>query len=257
LDVEVGLCERDAASLNAPYLKLVESGCPWIMAKWAMTLDGKTATRGGSSQWISGESSRRVVHEIRGRMDAIIVGRGTASADDPLLTARPVGARVATRVVADSRASLSTDSQLVRTIRQGPVLVACGPEAPEANRRRLADAGCEVWVGDARDPSDRLLDLLAELGRRRMTNVLVEGGGRLTGSLFDAGAVDEFHVFVANKLVGGADAPTPLAGAGVEAMSQAVALHQPTIEYLDGDIYLYGRTVAAMERLIARIGRQE
>jgi diaminohydroxyphosphoribosylaminopyrimidine deaminase/5-amino-6-(5-phosphoribosylamino)uracil reductase len=176
LEVEVGLKEQEAAWLNAPYLKLVQTGRPWVIAKWAMTLDGKSATRTGSSRWISGEASRSVVHEIRGRMDAIVVGRVTALADDPLLTSRPPGPRTATRVVVDSRASLSPDSQLVRTIDQAPVLVACGPDSPEANQRRLADAGCEVWMDASQDASDRLLNLMDELGRRRMTNVLVEGG---------------------------------------------------------------------------------
>lgn len=256
LEVEVGLNEREAACLNAPYLKLVQTGRPWTVAKWAMTLDGKSATRTGSSRWISGEASRRVVHEIRGRIDAIVVGRITASADDPLLTARPPGPRAATRVVVDSQGSLSSDSQLVRTVGQAPVLVACGPETLDADRRRLTDAGCEVWTSDAQHPSERLLELMDELGRRRMTNVLVEGGGQLMGSLFDANQVDEVHVFIANKLVGGADAPTPLAGTGIELMPQAVTLHEPTIKHLEGDIYLHGRTTNAVERLFARIGQQ-
>lgn len=256
LEVEVGLKEREAAWLNAPYLKLVQTGRPWIIAKWAMTLDGKSATRTGSSRWISGEASRSVVHEIRGRMDAIVVGRRTALADDPMLTARPPGPRSATRVVVDSRASLSHECQLARTVSQAPVLVACGPEAAEADRRRLTDTGCEVWTSEAQAPSDRLADLMDELGRRRMTNILVEGGGRLMGSLFDADEVDEVHVFIANKLIGGADAPTPLAGTGIELMPQAVTLHDPTINYLEGDIYLHGRTTGAAEELFARIGQQ-
>src|SRR5215217_9762955 len=93
VDVSVGLCEVEAVALNAPYLKLLRTGRPWVHAKWAMTLDGKIATRTGDSKWISGEESRRRVHELRGRMDAIVVGRGTVVADDPLLTARPAGPR--------------------------------------------------------------------------------------------------------------------------------------------------------------------
>ena len=99
LDVAVGVCEAEARRLNAPYLKLLRTGKPWVIAKWAMTLDGKIATRTGDSKWISGEESRRRVHELRGRVDAVIVGRGTVEADDPLLTARPPGPRTATRVV--------------------------------------------------------------------------------------------------------------------------------------------------------------
>jgi len=241
MDVQIGLLDEQASRLNAPYFKLVRTGRPWIVAKWAMTLDGKTATRTGSSQWISGEDSRKLVHELRGRMDAIMVGRGTAVADDPLLTARPPGPRTATRIVVDTRAALTPDSQLVRTAQEAPVLVAAGPEATEERRRRLIDAGCEVWIGEADDPQDRLIELLHELGRRRMTNVLIEGGGGLLGSLFDVGAVDEVHTFIANKLIGGADATTPIGGKGVELMSQAITLDKPTIEHVGGDIYIHGR----------------
>lgn len=241
LAVEVGLLDEQADRLNAPYLKLVRTGRPWIIAKWAMTLDGKIATCTGSSQWISGEASRKLVHELRGRVDAILVGRGTAAVDDPLLTARPSGPRTATRIVVDTKASLAPDSQLVRTAQEAPVLVAVGSEAAEERRRALIDAGCEVWMGEAEDPQDRLIELLDELGRRRMTNVLIEGGGSLLGGLFDVGAVDEVHAFIATKLAGGADATTPIGGQGVELMSDAVSLDEPTIEHVGGDIYVHGR----------------
>ncbi|MDZ7615653.1 MAG: bifunctional diaminohydroxyphosphoribosylaminopyrimidine deaminase/5-amino-6-(5-phosphoribosylamino)uracil reductase RibD, partial [Patescibacteria group bacterium] len=113
IQVDVGLAEAEARELNAPYLKLLGTGRPWVMAKWAMTLDGKLATRTAESQWISGPESREIVHQLRGRVDAVIVGRGTAEHDNPALTARPPGARSATRIVLDSGASLSLDSQLV------------------------------------------------------------------------------------------------------------------------------------------------
>lgn len=241
IDVEVGVLEQESLALNAPYLKLIRSGRPWIIAKWAMTLDGKLATRSGHSRWISGPRSRARVHQLRGRVDAVLVGRHTAERDDPLLTARPPGPRIATRMVVDSQARLSPDSQLARTAREIPVLIAVGPQAEAARCGRLADAGCEVWRGPAGDPAQRLLALLDELGRRRMTNVLVEGGGQLLGSLFDAGQIDEVHAFVAAKLVGGQHAPPPVGGAGVELMSQARTLQHPIIECLDDDVYLHGR----------------
>jgi len=241
VQVELGLLEQEARQLNAPYLKLIRTGRPWILAKWAMTLDGKLATRNGSSQWISGEASRRRVHQLRGRVDAVLVGRRTAEVDDPLLTARPPGPRVATRIVVDSRARLAQDSQLVRTAREVPVLFAVGPAADAADCRRLTGAGCEVWAGAADDPTERLLLLLDELGRRRMTNVLVEGGGRLLGSLFDAGEIDEVHVFIAPRLAGGQAAVTAVGGRGVEQMSQARWLQTPIVERLDDDVYVYGR----------------
>src|SRR5204863_9114427 len=112
LDVQVGLCEAEARRLNAPYLKLLRTGKPWVHAKWAMTLDGKIATRTGDSKWISGEESRRRVHELRGRMDAIVVGRGTVAADDPMLTARQAGPRTPARVVISASGDLPERCQL-------------------------------------------------------------------------------------------------------------------------------------------------
>ena len=242
IEVEVGLCNDEARWLNAPYLKLVGTGRPWIIAKWAMTLDGKIATHGGDSQWISNETSRRVVHDMRGRVDAVLVGIGTVRADDPSLTARPPGARVAARVVADSRASTPVDSRLARTAREVPVLLAVGPQAPREKCDALAGAGCEIIPCDAATPNARIEQLFDELGRRRMTNVLVEGGGQLLGGLLDLGAVDEVHAFIAPKLIGGRAAPGPVAGRGVELMAQALLLEDPQLEDLDGDVHVYGRT---------------
>jgi diaminohydroxyphosphoribosylaminopyrimidine deaminase/5-amino-6-(5-phosphoribosylamino)uracil reductase len=241
IEVEVGLLDDEARRLNAPYLKLLATGRPWIIAKWAMTLDGKTATRTGSSRWISSPESRDLVHRLRGRVDAILVGRETALLDDPLLTARPPGPRTALRVVADTHASLSPESQLVRTAREVPLLVAAGPYASAESRERLEAAGCEVFVCRADGPTERLHLLLAELGRRRMTNVLVEGGGRLLGSLLDAGEVDEVQVFLAPKLAGGAAARIPVAGEGIADMSQALLLDRPQVRQIGPDVLVSGR----------------
>lgn len=246
LDVAEGLLADEAARLNAPYLKLVTQARPWVIAKWAMTLDGKLAARTGHSQWISGTASREAVHRLRGRMDAIVVGRHTVEQDDPQLTARPPGPRTALRVVLDSIALLPRDCRLVRTARQTPVLVAVGPAAAPERCQALRAAGCEVWAGDQPDRDQRLLQLLDELGRRRLTNVLVEGGGHVLGSFFDAAAVDEVHVFLAAKLVGGQTAPTPLGGAGLARMSDAWSLEAPAVERLGEDVYVHGRLQRAV-----------
>lgn len=239
--VEVGPGEADAKRLNAPYLKLLETGRPWVLAKWAMTLDGKLATRTGESRWISGPQSREVVHRLRGRMDAVIVGRGTADRDDPLLAARPARPRIASRIVLDTGASLALDSQLVRTAAEVPVLVASAETAPPPNRQRLAEAGCEVLVLPGKDHAERLDALLVELGRRGMTNVLFEGGAQVLGVLLDSRAIDEVHVFIAPKLLGGADAPGPVAGRGLAAMADAWLLPSPAIETLGADVYVHGK----------------
>jgi diaminohydroxyphosphoribosylaminopyrimidine deaminase / 5-amino-6-(5-phosphoribosylamino)uracil reductase len=242
IETEIGLLEQPAACLIAPFRKLVTTGRPWVHAKWAMTLDGKIATQSGDSRWISNEASRAVVHQLRGGMDAIIVGAGTARQDDPLLTARPPGPRTATRIVVDSQARLSLTSQLVRTVSEAPLLVATLIDAPAENVRQLQEHGAHVLQLPASKAGDVDLDrLLAELGRRQFTNVLFEGGSRVFGSLFDGGDVDEVHVFIAPKIAGGAGAPAPVAGKGLAQMGSVFALDSMAVEQIGNDVYLRGR----------------
>jgi diaminohydroxyphosphoribosylaminopyrimidine deaminase/5-amino-6-(5-phosphoribosylamino)uracil reductase len=237
VDVEIGTCEAEARRLNAPYLKLLATGRPQVHAKWAMTLDGKIATRTGDSKWISNEASRRRVHALRGRMDAIVVGLGTVLADDPLLTARPPGPRTPVRVVLDSWGRMPAASQLARTAHETPVLVVtAGAEAPD-----LRAAGCEVFGVPAVGGRPDVGALLSELGRRRLTNVLVEGGSEVPGSFLDAGAIDEVHVFIAPRLAGGAAARTAIGGVGAERIADAFSLAEWQIESLEGDLYVHGR----------------
>jgi diaminohydroxyphosphoribosylaminopyrimidine deaminase/5-amino-6-(5-phosphoribosylamino)uracil reductase len=229
--VDVGPCEGEARRLNAPYLKLLAKGRPYVHAKWAMTLDGKIATRSGDSKWISNEASRRRVHELRGRMDAIVVGIGTVLADDPLLTARPPGPRTPVRVILNHRGRTPPASKLVQTARETPTwVVTTGEPAPQ-----LSALGCEV-VGCA-----DVAALLDEMGRRRMTNVLVEGGAAVLGSFLDAREIDEVHVFLAPRLAGGHDAKTPIGGRGVEKIAEALTLAELRVESIEGDVYLHGR----------------
>ena len=239
--VEIGLLEHDAQRLAAPFVNLVTQHRPWFHGKWAMTLDGKIATRSGHSKWITNEASRAVVHQLRGRMDGILVGIGTAIADDPALTARPKGPRIATRIVVDSVARLPVESQLVQTASEAPVLVLTTTAAPSDRCACLRDAGVEVIAIDS-DSNGKpdLNNVSLELGRRRFTNVLVEGGGQMLGAFFDKGLIDEVHAFIALKLVGGSDAPSPLAGHGLEMVTDCPSIQQPALQVLDGDIYLSG-----------------
>jgi diaminohydroxyphosphoribosylaminopyrimidine deaminase/5-amino-6-(5-phosphoribosylamino)uracil reductase len=235
VEVSVGLCEVDARALNAPYLKLLRTGRPWVHAKWAMALDGKIATRTGDSKWISGVESRQRVHALRGRMDAVIVGRGTVVADDPQLTARPAGARVAARVVVSASGELPDRCHLRATARAVPVIVYTADAAKLAG---WSDDGAEVVALPAGAPT--IDAVLADLGRRRFTNVLVEGGAGLLGSVMDAGAADEFHVFIAPKLIGGAAAPAPIGGTGVALLAEAPELAGVTVERSGADVYVHG-----------------
>jgi diaminohydroxyphosphoribosylaminopyrimidine deaminase/5-amino-6-(5-phosphoribosylamino)uracil reductase len=240
VEVEVGLGEAQARRLNGPYLKLLATGRPYVHAKWAMTLDGKIATRTGDSKWISNEASRRRVHELRGRMDAIVVGINTALADDPLLTARPPGPRTAVRIVLDTSGRLPANSQLAQTARQVPLLLAtAGPRVGQANAE-LQALGAEVLCVPAASGRVDVHALLEELGRRRTTNILVEGGAAVLGSFRDAGAIDEVHVFIAPRLAGGAAAKTAMAGQGVRHIGDALALTEWRVEMLEGDVLLHG-----------------
>ncbi len=244
IDVELGLCEDQAAEVCGPYMKLVTTGRPWVIAKWAMTIDGKLATRGGYSRWISGEGARQVGHHLRSRVDAILVGRGTAQLDDPLLTARPENGpplRRALRIVLDSQARLASFSQLVRTANEFPTLVAAGPDADAKDLRRLADAGVEVLPFAAASQNDRFEQLLDELGRRKITNLLVEGGAQLLGTLVDTRQLDEVHVFIAPRIFGGERALPAIGGLGVEQIAEGLPLSGLQAHNVGGDLYLTGR----------------
>jgi diaminohydroxyphosphoribosylaminopyrimidine deaminase/5-amino-6-(5-phosphoribosylamino)uracil reductase len=242
--VEVGLLAAEARELTAPFCKLVETGLPFVHAKWAMTLDGKLATRTGASRWISNERSREIVHRLRGRMDAILVGRGTAEADDPLLTARPPGPRSPARFVLDSQARLSPESQLVRTAGEAPVIVATSEGADASRVAMLEQLGVEVLrLPDSATQPGRpdVLALLQELGRRRMTNLLVEGGAGLFGALMDREMIDELHVFVGPRLFGGAEAKSPVGGLGLAEPPAADQLDVREITAIEGDVYIRSR----------------
>ncbi|MDW8079355.1 MAG: bifunctional diaminohydroxyphosphoribosylaminopyrimidine deaminase/5-amino-6-(5-phosphoribosylamino)uracil reductase RibD [Thermoguttaceae bacterium] len=248
VEVLCGVLEHEARSLLAPYLKLVGAGRPWVILKWAMTLDGKIATRTGKSRWISSPRSREVVHRLRGLVDAIIVGIGTVLADDPLLLPQVPGPRRPARVILDSRARLPAESQLVRTCQQAPVIVAVGPQASPDRTAMLQAAGCEVLRFPQEDYQTRLLALLDELGRRKMTYVLVEGGAQVFASFFECGEVDEIHAFIAPKVFGGQSALGPVSGLGVAVPDEAWHLENPATEVLDGDIYVHGRVKTAIRQ---------
>jgi diaminohydroxyphosphoribosylaminopyrimidine deaminase/5-amino-6-(5-phosphoribosylamino)uracil reductase len=244
VEVEVGLLAAEARRLTAPFVKLTATGTPYVHAKWAMSLDGRIATPAGESKWISGEESRQVVHRLRGRMDAVVAGIGTVLADDPLLTARPPGPRVASRIVLDSEARLPLESQLVRTGRVAPVIAAVGETAADDRCAQLSQSGVEVLrlpATDNQGPGLSLPALLQQLGRRRMTNVLVEGGGQLLGAFADAGLIDEYHVFIAPTLIGGARAPGPLQGRGALRLADSVHVEGLDPQRLGRDLYVNAR----------------
>lgn len=244
IEVVEDVLAEESQSVLAPYLKRTTTGKPWIIAKWAMTIDGKIATATGDSQWISNEHSRSIVHQIRGRVDAIMVGSGTAKSDDPMLNARPSDTapalRTATRIVFDSSGSISRESKLVQTANEYPTLIAVGPEAEPANLEQLRAQGCEVFISQRPTRSERLEDLLTELGKRGITNVLVEGGGGLLGLLNDLEQIDEVHAFIGPKLIGG-QGVVPVVGEGGQVMTNAKMFDLVLANVVEGDVYCVWR----------------
>lgn len=212
-----------ARLLNQPFRKHARTGLPLVVLKLAMSLDGRTSTAPGDSPWISGEASRALVHRWRAESDAIAVGIGTALADDPLLTARHPDARQPLRVVFDSQARLLLDSQLLATLDASSVLVVSSPEADAGRVAALREAGAEVLVVAGDSPADRIQAALADLGRRGITSLFLEGGETLAAAFTAADQIDESRVFVAPILLGGV-AAAPRAGGVVGGTTPEEAL---------------------------------
>ncbi len=210
-----GAIAAEARRLNQPFRKHARTGRPHVLFKSAMTLDGKVATRTGDSKWISGESSRARAHEWRAERDAVIVGIGTALADDPLLTARIDGVeRQPRRVVFDSEGRLPLDSQLVRGAPELPLTVVVGRAAPRTATDALEIAGADVIVATGEHEPARIRSALDQLGAAGITSVLLEGGPHLAGAFLDAGEIDQLALFIAPVLLGGSAARDPAGGRG-------------------------------------------
>lgn len=238
VETRVGVEEEEARRLNEAYVKHRTTGLPFVTAKWAMTLDGRMATRCGDSRWISGEGSRAIVHRYRATTDAILVGIGTVLRDDPWLTARPPVPRNPRRVVLDSRLRIPPGARVLA--QDGtPVTVATTRRADPEARRRLEAGGVEVLVLDGPDGRVSVPALLHELGRRDITSLLVEGGSTVHGSFMDLGLVDKVVVFIGPQIVGGAG-PPPVSGTGVALLAQAWRVSRSSVRQVEQDVMIEG-----------------
>ena len=239
VDGEVGEAAR---LLNQPFRKHARTGRPLVVLKWAMTLDGRVATRTGDSKWISGEASRARAHRWRAESDAVAVGIGTALADDPLLTARIEGvARQPRRVVFDAEGRLPLDGALVRSAADAPVIVVVSRAASRTHVQCLEAAGAEVIVASGANESARVASALDELGAREVQSLLVEGGPHLAGAFLDGDQVDELRVFIAPVVAGGRQAKAAAEGEGVELIADAARALATEVERIDDDVLVVAR----------------
>jgi diaminohydroxyphosphoribosylaminopyrimidine deaminase / 5-amino-6-(5-phosphoribosylamino)uracil reductase len=248
--VDVVIADGDVASaarlLNQAFRKHARTGRPWVLFKSAMTLDGKVATRSGDSMWISGEESRELAHRWRAALDAVVVGIGTALADDPQLTARPSGTPAAPeaqprRVVFDSLARLPLSSQLVAAAAEIPLTVVVSRAAARADTDALEAAGAQVMVATGENEPARVRAALDQLGAMSVTSMLLEGGPHLAGAFLDAGEVDEIRLFLAPMLLGGSAGRDPMEGAGVERIAEATRALAMSCEGIGDDLLISSR----------------
>jgi diaminohydroxyphosphoribosylaminopyrimidine deaminase / 5-amino-6-(5-phosphoribosylamino)uracil reductase len=239
VELTVGVLAREAERLNERYVHALRTGRPFVHLKLACSLDGRIATRTGDAQWISGPESRARVHELRHEMDAILVGAGTANTDDPLLTDRSglPRRRPLLRVVLDERLALGVASKLARTAREAPTLVFTGADADASRRAALEECGVEVVgvEGGGRD----LARVLAELGRRDVQGLLVEGGSRVAGEFLRAGLVNKASFMVAPLILGG-DALAAIGGEGTHAVAAAARLRDVEMRRHGDDVEITG-----------------
>ncbi|MHB1390200.1 MAG: bifunctional diaminohydroxyphosphoribosylaminopyrimidine deaminase/5-amino-6-(5-phosphoribosylamino)uracil reductase RibD [Thermoleophilia bacterium] len=247
IEVEVmsGTVAQRARAQNEAFRKQAVTGLPFVIFKYAMSLDGKIATSTGDSKWISGEESRAMVHAMRGEVDAICVGSGTAAIDDPMLTCRLAGQhRQPLRVVFDSKAGLALDSQLVKTTGEVPTMVFVTREADPENVDALRRAGVEVVETGARDGHVDVSEALGLLGSRQtpVQSLLLEGGPSLSASFLEAGAIDKVLAYIAPKMIGGREARTPVSGEGFRLMGDCLKLHRLTHDSIGEDVLITGYT---------------
>jgi diaminohydroxyphosphoribosylaminopyrimidine deaminase/5-amino-6-(5-phosphoribosylamino)uracil reductase len=238
IEVDVrGDVER-VLSVTDPFAHRVRSGLPWVIAKWAQTVDGRIATRSGESKWLSSPRSRRMVHRERGRVDAIITGIGTVLADDPLLTARDVRKRrTARRLVVDPELRTPLDAQIVTTTEVAPTTIICGEAADPGRRQAMESAGVEIVTAPAPDRVIALGPVLRQLAEdRAITNVLVEGGARLLGRLFEQKLVREAWVFVTPRIFADDSSLSCASGRTVERVTDGVELELITAHERGDDL---------------------
>ena len=245
IEVTENRLKDECDALNQSFFHYIQKGTPYVVMKYAMTLDGKIATHQGKSQWITGEAARRRVHEDRHRYSAIMVGVGTVLADDPLLTCRMENSRNPLRIICDTSLRTPLQARLITSTAIAGTLLATAVTDREKHRPYL-EAGCDIAVIPEKDGRIDLNCLMRVLGERKIDSVLLEGGGTLNWSALQSGIVNRVQAYIAPKLFGGS-AKTPVAGPGVDFPQEAFRLGKPTITQLGEDILWESEVLACSQ----------
>lgn len=245
ITVEEDFMREECDDLNPVFFHYITTGRPYVKMKYAMTADGKIATKTGASKWITSEEARGLVHDWRNACRGIMAGIGTVLADNPLLNCRKPGGRDPVRIICDSRLRIPENAQICRTAQQYDTIVACAlnedveswPEELRAKAERLRQQGVEVWSVPAQDGSVDLQELVKRLGKRGIDSILLEGGGTLNESALRAGVVQEVNAFVAPKIFGG-KARSPVEGTGVESPQEALQMEMKQVRQVGKDLLI-------------------
>lgn len=230
-------------ALNPVFFHYITTKTPYVVLKFAMTLDGKIATRTGASKWITGEAARNHVHQLRGRYAGILAGIGTVLADDPMLNCRIDGAHQPLRIILDSHLRIPMGSRLVRSAKEYPLLIVCNESTRDreegASRiQKLEEAGAKVWTLPEKNGHPDLNVLMQRLGEEKIDSVLIEGGGTVNEAALKAHIVHHVYAYIAPKIFGGEDAKTPVEGSGIRLPQECAKLRLAKITVLLNDMLL-------------------
>lgn len=237
IEVTENILREECDALNEIFLHYITAKQPFTALKYAMTADGKIAAFTGKSKWITGEAARRDVHFLRKKYSAIMIGSGTAKADDPMLNCRIENGRDPVRIVCDTHLGLSMDSRLVKSAKDIPLIIASCCTDSEKHKPYL-DAGCEIITLPEKDGHTDLNALMTELGKRSIDSVLIEGGGTLNWASLRAGIVNKVYTYIAPKLLGGEGAKSPVGGEGFPSPDEAVRLRTQNVRMIGDDILI-------------------
>lgn len=242
VDVTCGICEQEAVRLNESFIKYIRTGRPFVVLKMAATLDGRIATRTGHARWVTGPQAREFVHQLRHNMDGIMVGVGTAKADDPELTCRIESGQAVDpiRVVLDTHLSLSPTARMLNQSSSAKTIIVCAPDAEKQKKANLQNRGAKILEVSLEHGRIDLKMLMDQLGDQGITSLLIEGGAQVAASILQAGVADKVHFFYAPKIMGGEDGIPMFAGQGPDKMDQCLSVKEAHVSRMGHDILVTG-----------------
>lgn len=248
IQVETGILKAECDELNALFFHYITQKTPYVIMKYAMTTDGKVATHTGESRWITGATARQKVHEDRNRYSAIMVGVGTIIADDPMLNCRIENSRDPIRIICDTTLRTPTTSRIIETAKQIPTILLTAQTA-KTKHQPYIDKGCQIIPIPLNNNKLDLQSAMQILAEQGIDSILLEGGATLNASALEAGIIQKVQTYIAPKLFGGATAPTPIAGLGVDHPDQAFILKNKKITTLGEDILIESEVVLCSQEL--------